>query len=46
MEERPSLLEREIICHKIIEDIHGDKPIENKDKLLKFPPTSAVEKDK
>ena len=38
--------EKESICHKIIEDIQGDNPTENKDKLLKFPPVIAVEKAK
>ena len=45
-EEIFNFLEKENSCHRIIDDIHGDNPIENSDRLLRFPPRSAVENAK
>jgi len=38
--------DRQVALDKIIDDIHGDSPIENRERLLRFPPRSAVEKAK
>ena len=43
---KPSFLDILNICHKIIADIHGDRPTENSERLRRFPPVIAVEKAK
>ena len=43
---KPIFLEKENICQRIMADIQGDKPTENRDMDLRFPPIIALEKAK